>query len=609
MTEESGQREQGGPGSPGHGELPPAPPDGPTYSKDYWDLVFEQLGRRRLFQLAMALLALLYASAIYAPLLANDRPYYLEAIDVGAYEAAHRTLYPVTLGMGRLLKETPEEYLEGRTEGSTQAYEQALEAERSALAQRLDDMRRYLPAEEHGPLDALSAKLDEAIAAAKAGEAERALELHGEAKDMAKAVRAEFAPLQPDAQDEGSAPPVGKRLVGAESWPLFETISWVEAYFMLLWVLVLAWPAWNRLVNRLALGGDRARIRRHRRTKWAAVLLLPLAGAVVWGATVGGSPVFAVAGYKQALTDEEIVATRVVFPPIALGFAETHPSENFRPPTWTSLSDISEEGYYVRGPRKAEPDPVTGFMQPPSPVDVRAAEPERNSPWRHLLGTDGLGRDLMVRLLYGGRVSLSIGLVSAFLLVVIGTIIGSIAGYFGKRVDLALSRFIEVVLCFPAFYLILFAAAMVDPEQVAPIVAITIIIALVRWTGVARLARGEFLRLRELDFVVASRALGFSSARTIFRHILPNALGPILVAGAFAVAAGILTESTVSYLGFGVQHPVPSWGSLINESKSPEHWWIQVFPGALIFATVVCYNLVGEALRDALDPKMRKERS
>jgi peptide/nickel transport system permease protein len=248
-------------------------------------------------------------------------------------------------------------------------------------------------------------------------------------------------------------------------------------------------------------------------------------------------------------------------------------------------------------------------MQPPSPVDVRAAEPERNSPWRHLLGTDGLGRDLMVRLLYGGRVSLSIGLVSAFLLVVIGTIIGSIAGYFGKRVDLALSRFIEVVLCFPAFYLILFAAAMVDPEQVAPIVAITIIIALVRWTGVARLARGEFLRLRELDFVVASRALGFSSARTIFRHILPNALGPILVAGAFAVAAGILTESTVSYLGFGVQHPVPSWGSLINESKSPEHWWIQVFPGALIFATVVCYNLVGEALRDALDPKMRKERS
>jgi peptide/nickel transport system permease protein len=125
----------------------------------------------------------------------------------------------------------------------------------------------------------------------------------------------------------------------------------------------------------------------------------------------------------------------------------------------------------------------------------------------------------------------------------------------------------------------------------------------VRWTGAARLVRGEFLRLREREFVLAARALGFSDGRLILRHLLPNALGPLIVHAAFAVAVGILIESAISFLGFGIRYPEASWGTLINESRNPAHWWIQLFPGLLIFLTVTSYNLVGDALRDALDPK------
>ena len=248
---------------------------------------------------------------------------------------------------------------------------------------------------------------------------------------------------------------------------------------------------------------------------------------------------------------------------------------------------------------------VTGYMPPPTPTEVRFGEPWPNAPHRHLAGTDELGRDFFVRMLWGGRVSLAVGIVSATLLTLIGVVMGAVAGYFGGWVDTAIMRLIEILQSIPAFFLILATMAFTDPDVVPPIIAIVVVIALVRWTGAARLVRGEFLRLREQEFVVASRALGFSSARTIFRHVLPNAMSPVLVNAAFSVAAGILTESAVSFLGFGVSHPDASWGSLVNESRSPDHWWIQVFPGLLIFLTVTCYNLVGDAVRDALDPKMK----
>jgi peptide/nickel transport system permease protein len=220
-----------------------------------------------------------------------------------------------------------------------------------------------------------------------------------------------------------------------------------------------------------------------------------------------------------------------------------------------------------------------------------------NSFRRHLLGTDSLGRDLATRLVWGARVSLAVGLVSTVILVLIGTIVGSIAGYYGGKPDMILSRIIEIVQTFPVFFLILITVAFIGP--------IMLVIGLVSWTGVARLVRGEYIRLHSQDFVVASRALGVSSARTIFRHVLPNAMGPVLVAATFSVATGILIESSLSFLGFGIKLPIPSWGSLLIESRSAEHWWIQVYPGVLIFLTVLLYNLFGEGVRDALDPRLK----
>ncbi|MBM3985375.1 MAG: ABC transporter permease [Planctomycetes bacterium] len=286
-------------------------------------------------------------------------------------------------------------------------------------------------------------------------------------------------------------------------------------------------------------------------------------------------------------------------PPVAFGLAEIHDAEYFRPPTWHASAAISAEGYYERGTRAG--NPVQGFTSPPRPVEVRAGEPARNAGSRHPLGTDGLGRDLLARLVWGGRVSLSVGLVSTVLLVLIGIVVGALAGYCGGWVDLLLSRVIEVFQCFPPFFLVLIVVAFIGPG----ILNIMLVLGLTRWPGVARLVRGEFLRLRGQDFVVAAEALGARHRRTIFRHILPNAMGPVLVAATFSVASGILTESALSFLGFGVKLPVPSWGSLLTESRSPEHWWIQVFPGLMIFVTVVLYNLLGEAVRDALDPRLK----
>ncbi len=581
---------------PGGGAEP-----GPAYSKDYWDQVFDQLGRRKLFNLAMFVLVLLYAMAVYAPLIASDRPYVLEAISYKEYGQAQRTLYPVSLSLGRLLEQGPAEYLASRPEGADLSFREALENESHAAHERVATMRRYLAEGERvRTLDDFLARIDEAVAVGLAGDAERARELAGEAKALASGIRKELAPLDPEDPEAG-----GVELSPVKSYPLWEAITATELFLMVLWAGVMTWPLWNTFVNRILLGGNRNRIRRLRKRKIAIVLLLALVAGIAWKVRVGGSMTFEAASFKENLTSGQIVATRVVFPPLSFGFAETSSGEHLRPPTWTSVSEISGEGYYLHGPRVPVADPTTGYLPPPHPVEIRYSEPATNSAWRHPLGTDSVGRDILARLVWGSRVSLSVGLVSAALLVIIGTFIGAMAGYFGGFVDFALSRLIEIVLCIPAFFLILMVVAFTDPEVVPPIIAIVVVIALVRWTGVARLARAEILRLRELELTLAARALGASSLRTIFRHILPNAIGPILVAGTFSVAAGILTESALSFLGFGVNDPIPSWGSLVNDSRSAEHWWIHVFPGFLIFVTVVCYNLVGEAIRDAVDPKMQ----
>jgi peptide/nickel transport system permease protein len=221
----------------------------------------------------------------------------------------------------------------------------------------------------------------------------------------------------------------------------------------------------------------------------------------------------------------------------------------------------------------------------------------------HYLGTDEQGRDVLARLIYGSRISLSVGFIAVSIYVLIGIIIGAMAGYFGGKMDMVLSRLIEVVICFPTFFLVLTLLAVLGPS----IYYIMLVIGVTGWTGIARLVRGEFLKLRDQDFVTACRSQGMGTSRIIFRHILPNAIAPVLVSSTFGIAAAILVESSLSFLGFGVQPPTPSWGDLLSQSRAfiDIAWWLTIFPGLAIFLTITSFNLVGEGLRDAIDPKLR----
>jgi len=231
---------------------------------------------------------------------------------------------------------------------------------------------------------------------------------------------------------------------------------------------------------------------------------------------------------------------------------------------------------------------------------ARLGSPESLSWGNHLLGTDDLGRDLAARLVHGTRVSLLVGFVSVSIYVLIGLLLGGLAGFYGGWIDLVLSRVIEVVICFPSFFLIITVLALVDPS----IWNIMIVIGLTRWTGVARLFRAEVLKVKNMEYIAAARAMGNKDAVILLRHVLPNAIAPVLVSATFGIAGAILVESSLSFLGFGVQAPTPSWGEALSLARTyPYYWWIVTWPGVLIFLTVTAYNLAGEGLRDATDPR------
>jgi peptide/nickel transport system permease protein len=221
----------------------------------------------------------------------------------------------------------------------------------------------------------------------------------------------------------------------------------------------------------------------------------------------------------------------------------------------------------------------------------------------HWLGTDGDGRDVAAQLVWGSRVSLSVGFVAVGIAVLMGIFLGAIAGFYGGWIDMVLSRLIEVMMCFPTFFLILAVLAFVGPS----IYNIMAIIGITGWTGVARLVRGDFFKFRTREFVVAAEVMGMSHWRIAFRHLLPNAMAPVLVSATFGVAAAILVESSLSFLGFGVPPSTPSWGSILSQAQAYMDiaWWLTLSPGFAIFLTITAYNLVGEALRDAIDPQMR----
>jgi len=239
---------------------------------------------------------------------------------------------------------------------------------------------------------------------------------------------------------------------------------------------------------------------------------------------------------------------------------------------------------------------------PFSPDEIHLVEFYEAPSRRHPLGTDDRGRDLLSRLIWGSRISLSVGIVAVGIAILIGIPVGAAAGYYGGLTDSIILRIIEVVICFPTFFLILAILAFL-PQSIFNIM---VVIGITGWVGPARLIRGEFLKLRQVQYVEAVRALGASNIRTIFRHILPNAVAPVLVAATFGVANAILYESALSFLGFGVPPPTPSWGEAISQAQHfVDAWWLTLFPGFAIFLTVTAYNLVGEGFRDAIDPRLR----
>jgi peptide/nickel transport system permease protein len=248
---------------------------------------------------------------------------------------------------------------------------------------------------------------------------------------------------------------------------------------------------------------------------------------------------------------------------------------------------------------------LTPFIAPYDPIDFGALGGRFSAPsGDHWLGTDQLNRDVFSRVLFGARVSLSIGFVAVGISITLGTLVGAVAGFLGGKVDAVIMRFVDMIISFPRLVLLITIVALFQHSSIFLIIAV---LGFTQWPGTSRIVRGEVLSLREREFVQAARALGFSNLRIILRHIIPNTLAPVIVAATLGIGNVIVLEAGLSFLGLGLQPPTASWGSMVADGRADmlDAWWLSMFPGLAIVVTVVCFNLVGDGLRDALDPRSR----
>lgn len=572
---------------------PPAATSAHAAGEGYWQLVWRQFRGRRLASASLAIIVLLFLLAAWAPVLANGKPFYWREIPFGENQAV--TTYPLLQYLVAPTQDFSVDYLfnyfciltialplvclpayllsRGRELAPKVVRSRITYAVLGALALAalpfldpgIDVREASRERRESDP--AMAARLKEIEAAHAAGE------LVGQAYDDAKreaAAVTEIRVLRGWRLDE--RPYLG------DFADLREENAEVEAFFP----LIAADPVVNTSET-LHPPGVYGRLggRRYRRIDVEAIdgPLPPGVTRICLLATVNE-----IDGGDVRILERE---TRV------------HIEEG---ETRAQLKDLrAGDRAWFMGRRVVDAD---GGEQR---FVAEAVRPEARPPaWsRHLLGTDRDGRDVLARMLHGSRISLSVGMVSVGIYVLLGILIGGLAGYFRGVVDLGISRLIELVICFPTFFLILVILATIEKRSIFHVM---LIIGLTSWTGVARLIRGEFLKLADQDFVHSARALGCGSLRIMFRHILPNAMGPVLVAAAFGVASAVLTESGLSYLGFGAPPPTPTWGEMIKQGKDNIEvaWWLLVYPGAMIFLTVTAYNLAGDGLRDAMDPRMKR---
>jgi peptide/nickel transport system permease protein len=617
-----------------------------------WEIAWRQFKKRRLAVLALVVVALLFVVATFAPLLASDLPLYVHARLPAKYENAFWAYDDGQRVLATLL-------------ASPAPGDAKLAAEREERIAKLSGQTLDRLEDASYLLGGADAKKMRAALESYRGQLREA-RAEGGGLDAATwaALREGLEPLSPDSEP---APEV----VARPFWPALRALDRTEVFFLALFFTVPLAPVFSRLLNawgrrrnadpfRLAFG------------KAAFVFALPTAVAVLLPLAVprkDDPDRQAYKGLAAAARRASDAGAVFVFTPIPYGENENILEDKSVKPTWLltreeriarvvpelvrerdarreaeaaaklpdavaertrliqeldrARSELMKRTIFVRAARTLFPEePVARAQARKAELDAQIAaatagqatdldarieqeyEARKGGLRWHWLGTDTNGRDVLARMVYGARVSMSVGFVAEGIAVAIGVLLGALAGYFRGWVDIALSRVIEVVICFPTFFFILTILAFL-PQSIFNIM---VVIGITGWPGIARLMRAEFLRLSNLDFVTAGRALGLSDTRIIFRHILPNGLAPVLVSTTFGIAGAILVESALSFLGFGVPQPTASWGDTLHDGGSDPQatWWLTIFPGTAIFVTVTAYNLVGDAIRDATDPKLRQ---